>query len=64
MNGIHSCTIHVNLGRSYKNYPAAGNFLVLSGETREPLPKERRGKEKGGEGGEREGRVSGNGIQT
>ena len=55
MNGIHSCTIHVNLGRSYKNYPGESIFFMSLGETRGPLPKEKRGKEKREKKGERGG---------
>ena len=38
--------------RGHQVNAAQGNFLVLPGETRGPLPRKRRGKEKRGEGGE------------
>ena len=38
--------------RSHQVNAARGNFLVLPGETRGPLPRKRRGKEKRGEEGE------------
>ena len=45
--------VPVNLGRCHKNYPKNGNFFMSSGEICGPSPKERRGKEKRGEGGKK-----------